>query len=283
MNYIQVIFTIEVLDTSEINFEMARDILIAELGDLNYESFIHIENGFEAYIQEDSFDQTELNDLYVLKNPDFQISLEVNTIAQQNWNAAWEKSFDPIEVEARCVVRAPFHEKKDVEYDIVIEPKMSFGTGHHETTHQMIAHLLEIDVVGKRVLDMGCGTGILAILACMKGASSITGIDIDEWAYQNTLENVRYNKCSQIIVKKGGAELIQNYTYDLILANINRNILLNDMETYAKSLSSGSKIVFSGFYSSDISLIDAKARSLGMRLLRQSEKNSWVALVYELV
>jgi len=282
MNYIEVCFGIKALESAEINAEMAREILVAELGALNFESFVNTEDGLQAYVQEEVFDEDLVKDLYILQNPDFDIEMEVKTIEQQNWNAEWEKNFDPIEVQGRCVVRAPFHEKKEVDFDIVIEPKMSFGTGHHETTHQMIAHLLDMDVSGKRVLDMGCGTGILAILACMKGATSITGVDIDEWAYRNTLENVSNNKCSQIIVKQGGAELLENHTYDVILANINRNILLNDMEAYAKTMSSGSKIVFSGFYSSDINHIDQKARSLGMRLLRQSEKNNWVALVYQI-
>lgn len=282
MNYIKVCFAIKALESAEINADMLRDILVAELGVLDFESFINTQDGLEAYVQEDAFDEESLNNLYIFDNPDFDIKMEVNTIEQQNWNAEWEKSFSPIEVDGRCFVRAPFHDKKHVEYDIVIEPKMSFGTGHHETTHQMIAHLLEIDVRGKRVLDMGCGTGILAILACMKGASTITAVDIDEWAFQNTLENVRNNQCSQIIVKKGGAELLNNHEYDLILANINRNILLNDMEAYTGSMRSGSLIVFSGFYSADINIIDQKARNIGMRLLRQSEKNGWVALVYQM-
>ena len=282
MNYIEVCFGIKTLESAEINAEMAREILVAELATLNFESFVNTKDGLQAYVQEEEFIEEAVNDLYILKNPDFFIEMEVKTIEQQNWNAEWEKNFNPIEVQGRCVVRATFHEKKEVDFDIVIEPKMSFGTGHHETTHQMIAHLLDMDVSGKRVLDMGCGTGILAILACMKGATSITGVDIDEWAYRNTLENVSNNKCSQIIVKQGGAELLENHTYDVILANINRNILLNDMEAYAKTMSSGSKIVFSGFYSSDINHIDQKARSLGMRLLRQSEKNNWVALVYQI-
>ena len=283
MNYIEVSFSIKALDSAEINAEMVREILVAELGVLDFESFINTKEGLEAYCQEDVFDEASLRDLYIFQNPDFEIHLEVKTIQQQNWNAEWEKNFKPIEVDGRCVVRAPFHDKKQVEYDIVIEPKMSFGTGHHETTHQMIAQLLDIDVLGKRVLDMGCGTGILAILACMKGASSITAIDIDEWACQNTLEKVRNNQCSQVIVKKGGAELLKNHEYDLILANINRNILLNDMESYANSMRSESVIVFSGFYISDINTINQKARSMGMRLLRQSERNSWVALVYQMV
>lgn len=282
MNYIEVYFNIKALESAEINAEMAREILVAELGALSFESFVNTEDGLQAYVQEEEFDEESVRDLYILQNPDFAIDMEVKTIEQQNWNAEWEKNFDPIEVDGRCVVRAPFHEEKEVDFDIVIEPKMSFGTGHHETTHQMIAQLLDMDVSGKRVLDMGCGTGILAILACMKGASSITGIDIDEWAYENTLENVRNNKCSQIIVKQGGAELLKNCSYDVVLANINRNILLNDMEVYAKTMSSGSQIAFSGFYTSDINHIDEKARSLGMRLLRQSEKNNWVALVYQM-
>lgn len=282
MNYIEVNFTITANESAEINAQMAREILVAELGALNFESFVNTDTGLQAYVQEADFVEEEVSDLYILHNPDFSITMEVVTIEQQNWNAEWEKNFEPIEVEGKCIVRAPFHDKKEVDFDIVIEPKMSFGTGHHETTHQMITQLLNMDVSGKRVLDMGCGTGILAILACMKGANSITGIDIDEWAYENTLENIRKNKCSQIIVKQGGAELLNNCSYDVILANINRNILLNDMEAYTKTMRTGSQIAFSGFYTSDISHIDTKARTLGLRLLRQSEKNNWAALVYKM-
>lgn len=282
MNYIEVNFTITANESAEINAQMAREILVAELGALNFESFVNTDTGLQAYVQEADFVEEEISDLYILHNPDFSITMEVIIIEQQNWNAEWEKSFEPIEVDGKCIVRAPFHDKKEVDFDIVIEPKMSFGTGHHETTHQMITQLLNMNVSGKRVLDMGCGTGILAILACMKGANSITGIDIDKWAYENTLENIRKNKCSQIIVKQGGAELLNNCSYDIILANINRNILLNDMEAYTKTMRTGSQIAFSGFYTSDISHIDTKARNLGLRLLRQSEKNNWAALVYKM-
>lgn len=282
MNYIEVSFTIKASKSAEINSEMVREILVAELSGLNFESFVDTIDGLQAYIQEQDFDEQEVKALYILNSADFSIEMEVKTIEQQNWNAEWEKNFEPIEVDGRCLVRAPFHDEKEVDFDIVIEPKMSFGTGHHETTYQMIAHLLEIDVSGKRVLDMGCGTGILAILACMKGASSITGIDIDQWAYENTLENIRKNKCSHIIVKKGGAELLKKCAYDVILANINRNILMNDMEVYVKTMKTGSQIAFSGFYTSDIHHIDQKARSLSLRLLRQSEKNNWAALVYQM-
>ena len=282
MNYIEVNFNIIANESAEINTQMAREILVAELGALNFESFVNTATGLHAYVQEGDFVEEEVRDLYILHNSDFTISMDVVTIEQQNWNAEWEKNFEPIEVDGKCIVRAPFHDKIEVDFDIVIEPKMSFGTGHHETTHQMIAQLLNIDVSGKRVLDMGCGTGILAILACMKGANSITGIDIDELAYENTLENVRKNKCSQIIVKQGGAELLNNCSYDVILANINRNILLNDMEAYTNAMRRGSQIAFSGFYTSDISHIDTKARTLGLSLLRQSKKNNWAALVYQM-
>jgi len=282
MNYIEVNFSIKMAEATEINIESVREIIMAELAMLNFESFVNTTQGLQAYIQDADFNQEELSALYLFENPDFTIDLGITKIEQQNWNAEWEKNFESIEVNGRCIVRAPFHQEKEVEFDIVIEPKMSFGTGHHETTHQMIAELLAVDVSGKRVLDMGCGTGVSAILACMKGASSITAIDIDEWAYENTLENVRKNKCSQIIVKKGGAALLKNSSYDVILANINRNILVNDMEAYVKTMSPGSKIAFSGFYTSDISHIDTHARSLGLKLLRQSEKNNWAALVYQM-
>ena len=281
MNYIEVSFQIEALDSAEISTDMVRDILVAELGAIFFESFVHTDQGLQAYIQEYDFSLSTVQDLYIFDNIDFEISMEVKVIAQQNWNAEWEKSFSPINVLGKCIVRAPFHNKEDVDYDILIEPKMSFGTGHHETTFQMISHLLDINVYEMRVLDMGCGTGVLAILACMKGAKSITAIDIDEWAFKNTLENVRKNKCSQIIVKQGGTEQMESMQYDLILANINRNILIHDMEAYVKSMSSGSKIILSGFYTSDIRFINEKARELSLHLLGQSEKNLWASLVYQ--
>ena len=281
MNYIEVSFQIEGLDSAGISTDMVRDILVAELGAIFFESFVHTDEGLQAYIQESDFNLSTVQDLYIFDNIDFEISMQVKVIAQQNWNAEWEKSFSPINIMGKCMVRAPFHDKEDIDYDILIEPKMSFGTGHHETTFQMISHLLDINVHEMRVLDMGCGTGVLAILACMKGAKSITAIDIDEWAFKNTLENVRKNKCSQIIVKQGGTEQMGYLYYDLILANINRNILIHDMEAYVQSMSSGSRIIFSGFYTSDIRFINEKARESGLRLLRQSEKNLWASLVYQ--
>ena len=156
MRYIEVYFNIKALDSAEINTEMVREILVAELGALNFESFVNKDDGLQAYIQEDAFDEQAVKDLYILYNTNFEIKIEVNSIEQQNWNAEWEKNFEPIEVDGKCVVRAPFHDKKEVEFDIVITPKMSFGTGHHETTHQMISQILNLEMKSKRVLDMGC-------------------------------------------------------------------------------------------------------------------------------
>ena len=282
MTFIEVCFNIKVSDSAEINSDIVREILVAELSVLNFESFVNYDDVLKAYVREDSFDEQAVKDLYLFHNPNFQINIEFNCIEQQNWNAEWEKSFEPIEVNGKCIVRAPFHDKKEVEFDIVITPKMSFGTGHHETTYQMISQILNFDMKSMSVLDMGCGTGILAILAAMKGANSIIAIDIDEWAYYNAIENTLENKCGHIVVKHGGAELVGNDSFDFIFANINLNILLNDMSAYANVMHSGSKIIFSGFYTSDIPLINEKAESLGMYSISKTEKNRWAALLYQM-
>ena len=169
--------------------ELGCEILVAELGEKPFESFIETEFGVTAYVQKDLWNPTILDDIYLLSSPEFTISYTVEEIEQVNWNEEWEKNFDPIDVDGKCHVRAPFHPKTDAEFDIVIEPKMSFGTGHHETTHMMIQHLLETNLVNKKTLDMGCGTAILAILAEMKGAKPIDAIDIDNWCYLNSIEN----------------------------------------------------------------------------------------------
>ncbi|MFZ2430709.1 MAG: 50S ribosomal protein L11 methyltransferase, partial [Lutibacter sp.] len=207
-------------------------------------------------------------------------SYEMQEIEQTNWNIEWEKNFNPIQVDGLVSIRAPFHENPNLKYDIVIEPKMSFGTGHHETTHMMIQHLLDLGVAGKKVLDMGCGTGILAIFAEMKGAKPIDAIDIDNWCYQNSLENVERNNCKHISVYEGDASLLKNKKYDVIIANINRNILLNDMNTYASCLDENGVILLSGFYKEDIPVIDAEVSKYGLKLDKQIERNNWVALKY---
>ena len=260
--------------------EPATEILIAELGEVGFESFVENEEGVEAFIQKTDWNAQVLENIYVLKSGEFKISYEMQEIAQTNWNIEWEKNFNPIQVDGLVSIRAPFHENPNLKYDIVIEPKMSFGTGHHETTHMMVQHLLDLDVAGKKVLDMGCGTGILAIFAEMKGAKPIDAIDIDNWCYQNSLENVERNNCKHIAVYEGDASLLKNKKYDVIIANINRNILLNDMQVYASCLDENGVILLSGFYKEDIPVIDAEVSKYGLKLDKQIERNNWVALKY---
>ncbi|GAA4777368.1 MULTISPECIES: 50S ribosomal protein L11 methyltransferase [Flavobacterium] len=260
--------------------DLGSEILIAELGELPFDSFIETENGFSAYIPKENWNENILEDIYILNNPEFKISFTIEEIEQKNWNAEWEKNFDPIDVDGLCHVRAPFHPKTDAQYDIVIEPKMSFGTGHHETTHMMIQHLLEMDVEGLKTLDMGCGTAILAILAEMKGAQPIDAIDIDNWCYLNSIENAERNNCQHISVYEGDASLLAGKKYDLIIANINRNILLNDMQTYVDSLNPKGIILFSGFYEQDIPHIDASCTEKGLTFVKKINRNNWVSLKY---
>lgn len=260
--------------------ELGSEILIAELGEKPFESFIESESGFIAYIQKDLWFETILEDIYVLQSDEFTISYSIEEIDQVNWNEEWEKNFEPIEVDGRCYVRAPFHEKTTAEYDIIIEPKMSFGTGHHETTHMMIQHLLETDVTNLKTLDMGCGTAILAILAEMKGAKPIDAIDIDTWCYLNSIENAERNNCKEITVYEGDAALLKGKNYDFIIANINRNILLNDLSYYVACLNQNGMLLLSGFYTEDIPFIDAACTALGLTYVKRFERNNWVSLKY---
>ena len=216
--------------------EPTTEILIAELGNAGFESFVESEEGVTAYIQKTEWRINILEDIFVLNSDEFSIEYKYNEVAQTNWNAEWEKNFEPIQVDDLVSIRAPFHDNPNLKYDIVIEPKMSFGTGHHETTHMMVQHLLKLDLENKKVLDMGCGTGILAIFAEMKGAKPLDAIDIDNWCYENSLENVARNNCENISVYEGDASLLTGKKYDVIIANINRNILLIDMKVYTNCL-----------------------------------------------
>ncbi|TRW23379.1 50S ribosomal protein L11 methyltransferase [Flavobacterium zepuense] len=260
--------------------EPGAEILMAELGEKPFESFEETENGLSAYIQKQFWTEDVLSDIQILESEEFTITYEFEEIEQVNWNEEWEKNFEPIDVDNTCRVRAPFHEKIDVTYDIVIEPKMSFGTGHHETTFMMIQHLLETDVAGKKTLDMGCGTAILAILAEMKGAQPIDAIDIDNWCYLNSIENAERNNCSHISVYEGDAALLQGKSYDVIIANINRNILLNDMQQYVNCLNKGGILLLSGFYEEDIPAIDESCTEKGLTFVKKHQKNNWVSLKY---
>ena len=260
--------------------EPISEILIAELGNVGFESFVETENGVTAYIQKTDWNAEILADVFVLNSDEFSIEYNLNEVPQTNWNAEWEKNFEPIQVDDLVSIRAPFHENPNLKYDIVIEPKMSFGTGHHETTHMMVQHLLQLDLESKKVLDMGCGTGILAIFAEMKGAKPLDAIDIDNWCYENSVENVTRNNCENISVYEGDATLLVDKKYDVIIANINRNILLMDMKVYTNCLQEGGILLLSGFYEQDIPVIDAEVIKYGLKLEKFIQRNNWVALKY---
>ena len=254
--------------------------LIAQLGYIGFESFVENENGVVAYIQKKDWNSNKVEDLYLLNSNEFDITFKYNEIEQTNWNKEWEKNFNPIQVNGQVSIRAPFHENPSLNFDIVIEPKMSFGTGHHETTHMMVQHLLALDLKNKKVLDMGCGTGILAIFAEMKGAQPTDAIDIDSWCYQNSLENVQRNGCKHITVLEGDSSLLKGKEYDVVIANINRNILLSDMKIYTDCLSEKGVLLLSGFYKDDISIIESEVIKHGLVLDKMIQKNNWVALKY---
>ena len=256
------------------------DILIAELAEIGFESFVENPNGLLAYVKQEDFSPDHFEGMPVLQNNLFDISYTKKTIAQQNWNAKWEADFDPIVVDGGCRVRASFHSKGEETYDIVIDPKMSFGTGHHETTFMMLQHMLVHDFDQKTVLDMGCGTGVLAILAEKMGASKISAIDIDPWCVENTNENIRLNTCQHIEAKEGGVELIQEKAYDVLLANINRNVLIDQIPAYVKSLKANGILFVSGFYSDDLDAITTTCAANGMRFEKNIQKNKWVSAKY---
>jgi len=260
-----------------------RDLIAYELGNLGFDSFEYNEDGIKAYCAASLFDEKQIEAWQNALSDDIQVAYSFTLIKEQNWNEVWEKNyFSPIVIGGDCVIHSSFHQNiPKAKYDILIDPKMSFGTGHHETTILMVSSLLKLEVAGKSLLDMGCGTGILAILAAMKGALSITAIDIDEWAFKNTQENIVLNGFEGIHVEQGGAELLSGRQYDIILVNINRNILLADMNRYADCLDHGKLLLMSGFYDTDRLTIDDEAKKLGLELIRFEENNKWVATLYQ--
>jgi len=280
MNYISYTFEIK---SKALPIQTAIEILIAELGAVGFESFTENEEELIAYIQKKDWNSDILDDIQLLQSEEVVISYDIKEIEQVNWNSEWEKNFEPIQVDGLVSIRAPFHEDPHLKYDIVIEPKMSFGTGHHETTHLMIQHLMDMDLKGKTVLDMGCGTGILAIFAEMKGAVKLDAIDIDTWCYENSIENVERNRCKHISVFEGDASLLRDKNYDVIIANINRNILLQDIGTYAKSLNKNGTLLLSGFYTEDIPAIEEEAGKYQLKLDKKLIRNNWVGLKLERV
>jgi ribosomal protein L11 methyltransferase len=258
----------------------ATEILIAELGDAGFESFVETETGVNAYIQKEEWNVNILDGIQILNSDGFTIAFDFNEIEYTNWNQEWEKNFNPIVIDDVVTVRAPFHDKPTTKYDLIIEPKMSFGTGHNETTQMMIQHILKNDFKNKSVLDMGCGTGVLAILAEKVGALKLDAIDIDNWCYQNSLENVERNNCKHISVYEGDVALLEGKKYHSIIANINRNILLADISAYAKCLNENGSLFLSGFYKADISLIEVECKKNNLELVETMERGSWVSLKF---
>ena len=293
MKYIEVTFTME-------STELFSDLLIDALGNEGpYESFVETPDGLKAYVQVSQYDPQWLS--ATVQAFPVPLKYKAGEMEDKDWNAEWEKEHKAVLVEfgdrdqrganaaaqheavrsGSVWVRAPFHSHRtDVDYELVIEPKMSFGTAHHPTTYMMLSYVAEQDMVGKRVLDMGCGTAVLGILAKIRGAAYVEGIDIDEWAFNNARENAASNGV-EITLKLGDATTLQGH-FDIIIANINRNILLADMEHYAAVLNSGGTLLLSGFYEADEEALISKANSLGLILKDKKNRDGWSSLHLQL-
>lgn len=278
MNYYEVNFNYE----SAIEPSVVSDILAAELGEIGFESFTETDEGLQAYIQDKLYSETalkeKLNDFPI---PEVHIHYTCTPIESKDWNEEWEKNyFKPIRIGQECIIRASFHpEEPGYTYNIIIDPKMAFGTGNHATTFLMIQEMLQLDLQGKELLDMGCGTAVLAILAKLREAERVVAIDIDEWAYNNALENIRLNHTEDIQVALGGAEQIARFgQFDFVFANINRNILLNDICQYVHCMKPGASLFMSGFYQEEIPVIQAECEKNGLRFDSFREKDNWVAV-----
>jgi ribosomal protein L11 methyltransferase len=270
MNYIE-------LNVSVSPREPFTEILIAAFAEDGFESFIETDAGFKAYMQEHRYAPEMETRNWAWQLDGVELSASRKLLPRENWNKQWEESFEPILVDNAVYIHAPFHSPKpEVPYQLLIEPKMSFGTGHHQTTYLMIQFVLELDLAGQRVLDMGCGTGVLAILSSMRGSSDVVAIDIDAWAVENTRENADRNKVV-LHAMQGTADVIPTVPFDIVLANINKNILLADMATYATGLHAGGTIIFSGFYTHDLPDIQSAAQAHGLQFVAKKQRDDWQA------
>ena len=256
------------------------EILIAQLSQLGFDSFQENNDGISAYIDSSVLSTVKVQDIQILNSTEFNISFESNNVKKQNWNIKWESNFEPIYVDKICCVRAPFHKKSNFKYDLVIEPKMSFGTGHHETTSMMISFILANSFYNSSVCDIGSGTAVLAILAEKRGANRIDAIDIDNWCYLNSIENIKRNNSENINVYEGEVEKLMHFKYDNIFANINLNVLLADIPIYSKMLNKDGVLYLSGFYKKDINSIEKVAEISNLSLVDFKVKNQWVALKF---
>jgi len=273
MNYYELLFT--TLPTEDYH----QDLLINALGEIGFDTFEELDFGFKAYIPAPDFDQEKLDAQLALYQEMFSFSYEITLIPQKNWNEVWESNFEPLEIGGKIYVRATFHQPKPgFPFEIVIDPKMAFGTGHHQTTAMMLELMLEDNFKGKKVLDMGCGTGILAIMASKMGAQTITAIDYDPVCYESTIENSRLNHIDNITALCGSKEAVPNGQFDIILANINRNILMDQLQRYGEVLKTGGQVYLSGFYKTpDLDIIKGEAGKYGLKYLGHKEEKDWVA------
>ncbi|MFW2135396.1 50S ribosomal protein L11 methyltransferase [Chryseobacterium sp. TY4] len=254
------------------------EILMAELIGIGFDSFTEEHDGILAYIQEDLYKEENLKALNLLNSSDVEISYEYRQMPNINWNEEWEKNFTPINIDDKVLIRAEFHESQNLPYEIIIQPKMSFGTGHHATTHLMIQQMYDMDFNGKKVLDMGCGTSVLAIFAKQRGAGETLAIDIDEWSVENSHENAERNKVD-LKIELGTAENLGKEKFDVILANINRNILISDIPTYVKDLNDNGELLLSGLCFFDVDDILEVCKTENLTLVRQLQREEWVSLL----
>jgi ribosomal protein L11 methyltransferase len=282
-------FGIEVLTMQylEIHIRVPQDfyeIIIAELSALEYDSFMESEEVLSAYIEEGVFDEGKLKEVLFRHFPEKEVTWTCQKLENKNWNEEWEKNFDPVIIGDECIVKASFHKiEKSYPFEIIINPKMSFGTGHHETTHMMLENQLTIDHKNKKVIDAGSGTGILAILAEKLGASHVLAYDIEDWSFENLKENINLNGCRNVKVSQGTVETVDFplKEYDIVLANINKNVLLHEIPLYAKLLSSNGILMVSGFYTEDIADIENVCAKSALTRINQKEKNKWASLVFK--
>lgn len=271
-------YYIKVAVTCDADFS---DILIAEMGEAGFDTFMETKDGFEAYVENEKFDESNVQDVVDRYSNACAITYVIERIEKRNWNEEWEKNYEPIIVDDKCLIRAHFHNiEKQYPFEIIITPKMSFGTGHHQTTYLMVKAQMQIDHQGKRVMDVGCGTAILSIMASKLGAKEVESFDIDEWSIINGAENIEVNGFNNIHIQQGKlAELKFDKKFDIILANINRNILLEEMSRYAQHLDKNGVLLMSGFYEKDIVDLIATANALGLRKINHSVRESWASLL----